>query len=346
MEAVSKIDSPNKVIFSDEFIKDLYSLDPKARNSLFVGLFPGLDVINIPDHGVPQIGKSDFQNPKGWVNIDNNPPYVEGWEYKDYMNLIPHFKDPFPNIVKEHDGILVVRDDLLPGNLGSKARYAEALMQEVKEKYLFYAMVKQGQALKVLAATAKKYNKVVVGIAPLRNEPVIAHEEAMAHGAIMMYYQTGGMAGARKRCRAFIHDHLNGNGLYIPAGVKHAIITAGFAKSVRNIVDEYKPDVIFSVASTMVMNHGIQVAAPECEVHAIQVAGNKASIKWPGRAVVHIHEQPFNEPCKSDLLPPFPSIPEYDGKGWQYAVEYKKNNPDKKVMFWNVAGPHNLEDIK
>ena len=235
---------------------------------------------------------------------------------------------------------------MLPGNLGSKSRYAEALMQQVKEKYIFYAMVRQGQALKVLAATAKKYNKIVVGIAPNCKTAPIAHLEAMEHGAIMLYYQTGGMAGARKRCRAFISDHLSGRGLYVPAGVKHPIITAGFAKSVRKIVDEFKPDVIFSVASTMVMNHGIQIAAPECEVYAIQVAGNSATDKWPGRANTIIHHQSFNEPCDPELMPPFNSIPEYDAKGWDYALRYKKDNPDKKVMFWNVAGKHNLEDVK
>lgn len=334
-------------IHSDDYIKYLYSLDPVTRNRVFIENFNNLNVINIPDHGVPRIGPTQkpIPNPKGWVNVDSVPPRDPNMTLEDYLKLIPDFKDPYPSNVVEHEGVLVIRDDLIPGNLGSKARYAEALMSQVKEKYLFYAMVPQGQALKVLASVAKKYNKMIVAIAPLRNEPTEGHKEAMLRGAIMMFYQTGGMAGARKRCRDFITEQLNGNGLYIPAGVKHNLITAGFAKSCLNINEKYKPDVVFSVASTMVMNHGIQLGFPQAEIYAIQVAGNSASKKWPGRANVIDHDQPFNEPCPKEHLPPFPAIDAYDAKGWKYVLEYKKQNPDKVVMFWNVAGPTKLEDV-
>ena len=306
----------------------------------------GVEPLDFKDHGIPRIGKSSFENPKDWVNIDNLPPSKPSMTYEDYVSLCPHFVDPYPSNVVEHDGVLVVRDDLIPKNLGSKARYAEALMQTVTEPYIFYAMPAHGQALKVLAATAKKYRKQVIGISPLRNNPTECHLEAIEHGAIVLYYQTGGMAGARKRCRAFIHDHLRGKGLYVPVGVKHPLIISGFAQSVRKIYEEYKPDVIFSVASTMTMSHGIQIGVPkECEVYAIQVAGNSATKKWPGRAYQIYHNQAFNEPCPKEYMPPFNSIPEYDAKGWIYALNYAKENPCKRVMFWNVAGAHNLNDV-
>ena len=141
----------------------------------------------------------------------------------------------------------------------------------------------------------------------------------MKHGAVMMYYRTGGMAGARKRCRDFITEHLPGQGMYIPAGVKHPIITAGFMKSAQKVANQYNPDVVFSVASTMVMNHGLQLAFPNAEIHAVQVAGNSASEKWPGRAIIHTHDQPFNEPCLEKHMPPFNSMATYDAKGWKYA---------------------------
>lgn len=336
-----------KDIYSDEYIKYLYSLDYKQRNQEFISNFKDLDVIAMPDHGVPRIGKAnkEHKNPKGWINVDTQPPrdYSKPLEY--YLNLIPNFKDPYPNNVVEHEGVLVIRDDLIPGNLGSKARYAEALISQVPQKYLFYAMVPQGQALKVLSSVAKKHNKMIIAIAPLRNEPTEGHVEAMMRGAIMMFYQTGGMAGARKRCRDFITEQLNGQGLYIPAGVKHELVTAGFAKSCLAINEQFKPDVVFSVASTMVMNSAIQLGFPQAEIYAIQVAGNSASRKYPGRANIIEHPQPFNEPCPDKDRPPFNAIDAYDAKGWKYALEYKKANPDKVVMFWNVAGATNLEDV-
>tara|TARA_R110000868_G_C10973188_1_gene771581 strand:+ start:103017 stop:104069 length:1053 start_codon:yes stop_codon:yes gene_type:complete len=346
MEALSLRDIYNRPvnIFSDGFVEKLLAMPYNQRSVYFANIFKNLEVISVnQEHGIPRIGKSDYANPKGWVNIDNYPPSDDTLSFEDYMSLVPDFVDPYEDNIIEHDGVLVVRDDMLPGNLGSKCRFAEALMQQTKEKYIVYAMVREGQALKVLASVAKKYNKIVIGVACLYKTIPTSHIEAMQHGAVMMYYQTGGMAGARKRCRAFINDQLQGQGVYIPAGVKHPFITAGFAKSVRRIYDQYKPDIIFSVASTMTMNHGIQIGAPkECEVVAIQVAGNSSTKKWPGRAKCIIHDQPFSQPCPKEDLPPFNSIKSYDAKGWKYALEYKKANPDKIVMFWNVAGKHEL----
>jgi hypothetical protein len=335
-------------IFEDDFIKRLYEMDWLDRNWYFVNLFKNLKIAQKYDtNPCPQIGKSDFQNPKGWVNLDSKPPRDFSMSFDDYMKLIPNFEDPYPNNVVDHDGVLVVRDDLIPGNLGSKVRYAEALVQSVPQKYLLYAMTASGQAAKVLASVAKKYNKVVILIGINRKQPTTAHIEAMEHGAIMLYYTSGAMSPVRKRCRAFLNDQLLGNGLYIPSGVKYPVIVAGFAKSVNKIYSEFKPDVIFCASSTSVMATGIDLGTPdECIVHAVQVADNSSLRKYENNFVCYEHDQPFNAPVRKGLEPPFPCIDTYDAKAWIYAKRYKEQNPDKVVMFWNVAGPHNLKDVK
>jgi 1-aminocyclopropane-1-carboxylate deaminase/D-cysteine desulfhydrase-like pyridoxal-dependent ACC family enzyme len=301
-------------------------------------MFNNLNVIDIPEHGVPRIGKSDFENPKGWVNIDNQPPFIPGWTKDDYLKLVESFEDKIPLIVKEHDGISVVRDDLIPGGLGSKVRYSTALMSNVKEKYIFYAGVPQGQAMKVLAHVCKQFNKILVCIAPWRKSPTPTHLEAMNHGAIFMFYRTGGQAGARKRCRAFINDQLKGSGFYVAAGVKNPLITAGFMKSAMQLNSQYTPDAIFCACSTGVMAHGLALAFPNAEIHAVQVAGNSSTKKHPGRLIVHNHAQPFNDSCKFEDRPPFNSILEYDAKAWKWALDYKNAYPEKKILFWNVTG--------
>ena len=306
----------------------------------FTKKFKALDVLDIPDHGVPTIGPSrlEFKNPLNWFDPDKKPPLNPNMNLKDYLKLVVGYQDPYPIKVIDHDGVMVVRDDLLPDNLGSKIRYVDAFMSTVSQQYIFYAAVAQGHALKVLAVSAKKYGKTVIAIAPLRKTPTPTHVEAIENGVLMMYYQSGGMSGVRKRCRDFITEFMPASGLYIPAGVKHPLIIAGFAKTCWGINKRYKPDTVFSAASTMTMNSGIQLGFPTAEIHAIQVAGNAASIKWPGRAIIHIHDQPFDESCKEEYLPPFNSIKTYDAKAWIYAKEYKQAHPKKRVMFWNVAG--------
>lgn len=326
-------------IFSDAFIRSLYEMPWQERNWYFVKLFKNLDLAHKYDSNpCPQIGKSDFQNPKGWVNLDGLPPYVEGWTRDDYLKLVLDYQDPYELIVKEHDGVLVVRDDLLPGRVGSKARYAEALMQKIEQKYVFYAGVPSGQAMVTLARACRKYNKMLVCISPNRKEPTTAHTETMEVGAIYLYYQTGGQAGARKRCRAFINDQLLSRGFYVPAGVKNPIITAGFIKSAMKLESLYNPDAIFCVASTGVMSHSLSLAVPNAEVYAIQVAGNSSTTKWPGRLKVTEHPQKFSERVKKENDPPFNSMLNYDAKGWAYCKKYKQENPNKTVVFWNVMG--------
>lgn len=326
-------------IFSDEFITNLHNMDWKDRNWFFVNLFKNLKFAHKYDSNpCPQIGKSDYQNPKGWVNIDNLPPYDKNLSKQDYLNLVPDFQDPYDLIVKEHEDILVVRDDLLPGKVGSKARYAEALMQQVKEKYIFYAGVRTGQAMITLARACRRHKKVLVCISPNCKTPSYAHINSMKEGAIFLYYLTGGQAGVRKRCRAFINDQLLGNGLYVAAGVKNPLITAGFIKSADRINDLYKPDTLFCVASTGVMAHALSIALPNTEIYAVQVAHNSSTKKWPGRLNVINHEQPFSSNVVEKYAPPFNSIKNYDSKGWIYCLNYKKENPNKKVMFWNVMG--------
>lgn len=325
-------------LFSDNFINSLRKMNYLERNKAFASLFRTLEIIEAKDNGIVRIGKSNFENPKGWINVDNLPPYDKHMSLQDYLDLVPNFKDPYDLIVKEHDGVLVIRDDLLPGGVGSKARYAEALMQKLEEKYIFYAGVPQGQAMITLARACEKHNKMLVCIAPNRNEPTEAHVNAMKAGAIFLYYQTGGQAGARKRCRAFISDHLGGQGFYVPAGVKNKLITAGFAKSAKRLDEIYKPDALFCVASTGVMSHALSIALPNTEVYAIQVAGNSSTKKWPGRLNIINHPQPFNEKVRPELAPPFNSILTYDAKGWAYCKKFKEENPNKTIMFWNVKG--------
>ena len=53
---------------------------------------------------------------KPWEEIDD-----------DYLELVKNWKDPYPTPqLVEHDGILVVRDDLL--NAGSKVRFVDYLI--------------------------------------------------------------------------------------------------------------------------------------------------------------------------------------------------------------------------
>ena len=57
-----------------------------------------------------------------------------------------------------------------------------------------------------------------------------------------------------------------------------------------------------------------------------------------GRAIHHISPYKFDKPVRINEMPPFPSAPTYDAKGWKPMIDWYKTN-DKKgdVLFWNVG---------
>jgi len=64
--------------------------------------------------------------------------------------------------------------------------------------------------------------------------------------------------------------------------------------------------------------------------------GHTLSKEEIGRATMIRHPLKFAQKCKPNDRPPFPSVPEYDAKGWKFVLE--NSNKKKKVLFWNVAG--------
>ena len=73
--------------------------------------------------------------------------------------------------LKEHDGILVVRDDLLPG--GTKARFLPVLFEHADE--VVYARAAEGGAQTALAAVAAQLGKRATIFVAKRAHPPRAH---------------------------------------------------------------------------------------------------------------------------------------------------------------------------
>ncbi len=82
---------------------------------------------------------------------------------EDYETLIGDWADPLPPpVVEEHDGFLVVRDDLIGG--GSKMRFADYLIRsqpEIKE-WVYGSSPATGYAQISLAHLCTKYDKKAV----------------------------------------------------------------------------------------------------------------------------------------------------------------------------------------
>ena len=89
---------------------------------------------------------------------------------------------------------------------------------------------------------------------------------------------------------------------------------------------------------TMSMLFRLQLAWPDATIHVVQV-GHKMSDREIGRAIHHVSPYKFDKPVKDKDVPPFPSAPTYDAKGWSVMKNYHNiYGQSHDVLYWNVAG--------
>ncbi len=258
-----------------------------------------------------------------------------------FVNITKDWRDPLPlPMVTEHDGIFVVRDDIING---SKCRFADLLVQSIKEDTLVYVQPRVGLAGVSILNIAKRYGKKVVLFMPSSKE--ISHHQAVCieRGAIPKFRRIAAMPNLN----AIAKDWAEKNGAkFIPLGLKHELVVACAARVAMNITDFYsgiKPDVCFVATSTGVLVRGLQIGWDQTKFYAVTVARNMKSGEL-GRAEPIVEPLEFAQAEKKDSLPPFPTVRTYDAKVWKYALAYKKANPESNVWMWNVGQDPELKD--
>ena len=126
---------------------------------------------------------------------------------EDYETMIGDWTDPLPPpVVEDHDGFLVVRDDLIGG--GSKMRFADYLIRsqpEIKE-WVYGSSPATGYAQISLAHLCTKYDKkAVVFMADRAVEKRHPYQlQAIEAGAIMHWVPNGMLSVTEKRARDYV----------------------------------------------------------------------------------------------------------------------------------------------
>ena len=118
-------------------------------------------------------------------------------------------------------------------------------------------------------------------------------------------------------------------GLNFPEAID---ILANEMKNVRQAYGQY--DIVISACSS----GALQLALQKSELGKQYVAvgtGMKNPPHGKAKLIEHYLIEKFEKETK--VLPPFPTVRNYDGKVWQYALKLKEENPDKKILMWNVS---------
>jgi hypothetical protein len=227
-------------------------------------------------------------------------------------------------IVKEHDGIRVIRDDLFPG--GTKARFLPRLFDAADE--VVYASPCEGGAQTALAHSAAKLGKRATIFVAKRAKPHPRSLMAKRLGAKVYQVAPGYLAVVQARARAYCEATgatLAPFGVNLPEAID---VIADAARSTGLM-----PSEVWCASGSGVLSRALQRAWPAASHNCVQV-GRELTTNDMGAARIWKAPLAFGQACRAK--PPFPSDPHYDAKAWQICQARRGAG---LVVFWNVTGP-------
>ncbi len=226
--------------------------------------------------------------------------------------------------VVEHDGIMVVRDDLFPG--GTKARYVRRLFDQADE--VVYATPAEGGAQTALAECARQAGKRATLFVAKRADPHPRALMAKRLGATIVQVSPGYLSVVQARAAAYAKA---AGALLAPFGIDMPEAIEAISAAARATCIE--PDEVWCAAGSGVLARGLAMAWPKARRHVVQV-GRELAARDVAGAQIHVAPLAFGKATRS--LPPFPSDPHYDAKAWEVCNARRGAG---RVLFWNVAGP-------
>ena len=246
---------------------------------------------------------------------------------EDYLNLIEGWEDSLPApVIEEHEGFLVVRDDLLGG--GSKIRFADYLISSNPdvEEWVYGSSPATGYAQISLANICSRHDKkAIIFMAERAWDKLHDYQlQAIQEGAEMHWVPNGMLTVTEKRARDYVAESPETRRL-LPIGFDDPTVIASIISVARKM--DIRPNEVWSVGSSGTLTRGLQLAWPDADFHCVCV-GHKGSY---GNAKTYKCEIPFNKPAK--VKPPFPSAITYDAKCW----EFMKEHASPGSLFWNVG---------
>lgn len=243
----------------------------------------------------------------------------EGWT--------PYNPDP---VVVEHEGVKVVRDDLI---VGTKTRAGDLLAAKLNSDTIVYCQPRTGLAGVSIMDVARHHNKKVVLFMPSSKRVSLHQACCIEQGCTPIFERIAAMPNLNIMAKNWAMERKYS---FVPLGLKHELATAGIVYAASKIPE---PDEVWVAISTGVLSRALQIAWPNAKFNCVAVARNLKEGEL-GRANVISEPLEFQTPEKKENLPPFPTIATYDGKVWKYIPK----NSGKNILMWNVGTDPVLKD--
>ena len=263
---------------------------------------------------------------KDTINKDNYKSLDE------WLEMTYRWEDPYglPTIV-EHDGIQVVRDDMI---VGTKARAANLLFQHVKEDTVVYCQPREGAAGASLIEAARGARKKVKFFMPSSKRMSETQAACIEKGASYEFHRIAALPNLNRLAAKWSSEN---DAFFIPLGLRHELVTAAIIRVAYNLRKSgFNPKTMAVATSTGTLIRALQIAMPHTTFVAVAVARNLQEGETGPADFISDH-RPFLTDTKFPV--PFPTFANYDAKAWEAAA--KLGDVDS---FWNVAAKTELVD--
>ena len=233
-------------------------------------------------------------------------------------------------IIKKHNGIYVLRDDLLEG--GSKSRFLPYIIGEAQE--VVFGAPTCGGAPYALSVFGKYFKRKVTLFYAETKSLNKRQQACLDNGAQIRMVPFGYMTNVQAKARKYAEKN---NALFLPLGfdvIKAEEPFVNFMKSIKSLYGQF--DEVWCAVGSGMLARCLSKAFPKSIINGVIVGLKSRNQKQDFDNNVRLHEckYEFKKECKYES--PFPTCNNYDRKAWEICEQKSKG----KVLFWNVLGNH------
>lgn len=230
--------------------------------------------------------------------------------------------------IETHDGLRVLRDDVLPG--GSKSRFVPGLIDGLP--HVAYAGPFCGGGAWALAVCGGLVGaRVTLFYAKrkvLHRRQLLALKAGAEIRAVPYGYMTNVTAKARAFCEAT-------GARLMPIGYDCPEAVAAYTEEMGRLRAQVgTPEEIWCATGSGLLVRSLGLAFPDAQVNGVVVGLVSHNSKQPLTPNVTLHEVPYKFERECKFPAPFPCDPNYDRKAWELARQRARPG----ALFWNVAG--------
>jgi hypothetical protein len=248
---------------------------------------------------------------------------------------------PYP--VRDGVVVNVIRDDLLPG--GTKQRALEVFISNYLEyEHFVYAGPASGFAQVALTLACKRAGKraVLFVVTSPRCEPALSNW-CRDSGALLTTITNAKVSDAERAAQKYTERN-SGKAILMPFGFDCLEYVHLLLQQLREAIPpEIKPKRLWLALGSGTLLRALAQIWPDTEFFPVRVGKSAWEDQYTPdvwsrlgryeRLTKLAAPQPFFAPVPQELLPPYPSVANYDAKVWQKVLLHAEDGD----YIWNVA---------